>query len=177
MNDRTRTTRRGFTLLELVLVLLMVGVAMAVAAPSLVRWGGRSRVDHAAILLCSLLNEARSRAITEARAYQLVVDPAGWKCWLTMRTEAGFVRPLAEYGRVYSLDGRLSFHWQGSGKAASHITIQFEPDGRVQPGQIVVFDGGGRSAAVYCLTPGECYRMGEPVDASTIEQGAVDAGI
>lgn len=150
---------RGFTLLELLLVLLIIATMMAVVAPALRRLGQRSRLDAAAVLLVSLLNEARTRAITQGTPCQAVVDPSTRRCWLAARGAGGFARPAAAHGRVHALDPRLAFAWSGPVRPSGDFTIQFEPDGRVQVGRITVSEGSGRSIAVTCRSPAEPYRI------------------
>ena len=67
---------QGYTLLELIVVLLILGAAAAVVAPSLVSRLVRSRLDEAAERAAALLQEARAAAVRSGRpvAVELSID-------------------------------------------------------------------------------------------------------
>lgn len=73
---RIRGRARGFTLLELLLVCVLVASLAAIVAPSLSSSNQRSRLDSAARALVALGRGARARASADGRAYFLVVDPS-----------------------------------------------------------------------------------------------------
>ncbi len=74
MPRRVRLRTRGFTLVELLLVCLLVGTLAAVVAPQLSGSAQRSHLDGTARALVALARGARARASAEGRAYFLVVD-------------------------------------------------------------------------------------------------------
>jgi prepilin-type N-terminal cleavage/methylation domain-containing protein len=65
---------KGFTLLELVIVLCILGILVAVAFPKIGYWRKESQYREAARDLASAMREARSRAITTNRQYRVEVD-------------------------------------------------------------------------------------------------------
>src|SRR2546423_7290221 len=65
---------RGFTLLELLIVCLLVATLAALVAPSFSGSNQRARLDGTARALVALSRGARARASAEGRAYFLVVD-------------------------------------------------------------------------------------------------------
>lgn len=74
-DDRMSRPRRAFTLLELLLVLGLIGLAIAWVAPA---WQGqlaRQRLDSAAADLRSAWQEARLRAIEDGETYVFEVVP------------------------------------------------------------------------------------------------------
>jgi type IV fimbrial biogenesis protein FimT len=88
-----RATRsRGFTIIELMIVLVMVGVMVAIAAPSMRDLVVRIRIKGAASDLHSSLMMARSEAIKRNAGMQLVpVSAADWALGWSVRVQASGV--------------------------------------------------------------------------------------
>jgi general secretion pathway protein H len=127
----------GFTLIELVIVLAIIGLALAIAVPLLARSVGGATLNAAASEIRAAANEARSTAIAEDRTVVLRGDPGGGY-WVDRNH---FTLPLmngAQPLRVATLGGGQ---------------ISFFPSGGSSGGRIVVSSGGGeRQIAVDALT-------------------------
>jgi general secretion pathway protein H len=127
----------GFTLLELVVVLAIIGLALAIAVPLLARNVGGATLNAAASEIRSAVNEARSTAIVEDRTVVFRGDPGGGY-WLDRNH---FTLPLMSWAqplRVATLGG---------------AQISFFPSGGSSGGRIVVSSAGGeRQIAVDALT-------------------------
>jgi len=84
-----RTDSRGFTIIELLIVLVMIGVMAAIAAPSMRDMIVRIRVKAAASDLHSSLITARSEAIKRNAGMQIVpVDATNWALGWVVRVQA-----------------------------------------------------------------------------------------
>ena len=77
----------GFTLLELILVMLLISVALAVASPQLV----------------ALLRHARDCARVEGVAYDFHFDDQKHQYWLTRRVCGADEPPAGSLGRRFAL--------------------------------------------------------------------------
>ena len=69
MPVRCRKTEYGFTLLEMILVLIIGGVLTAVAIPAFSNWAPKYRVNGAARQVFSEMMAARAKAISESNDY------------------------------------------------------------------------------------------------------------
>lgn len=78
-----RTSAAGFTLIELTLVLLIVGVLVSLAAPRLARLG-EARVDASARRLATTIEYLYDEAALRGRIYRLTLDLDGAR--YTIRT-------------------------------------------------------------------------------------------
>lgn len=68
---------RGFTLLELLVVLVVLGVVAALVPPMLARGSGQAQLKRTVATLASELRQARSDAILRDGPQGVVIDPVG----------------------------------------------------------------------------------------------------
>ena len=127
--------QQGFTLIEALIVIAMIGVMLALAAPSFVTFTASQRVKTASFDLYATLAFARSEAIK--RRQPVTVAPVGgdWTTGWTVNTVVGGVDttlrsqdallgvlitiPGGATSVVYRLDGRLT--------SASAIGVLIQP--------------------------------------------------
>lgn len=66
--------RAGFTAIEMLVVVTIVGILLAVSVPQIMRWVSSSRVDNAARVVASDLRLAGSLAVRQGRPVLFEVD-------------------------------------------------------------------------------------------------------
>src|SRR5438552_2587434 len=99
--------RRGWTQLELVIVLAMMGIMARVAAPKLTNALSRRSAVTAADEFALVHSLARATALRYAREAQLHIDAANARFWVDVDTSGTGVRDTV--GSVHSLaTGHLS---------------------------------------------------------------------
>jgi len=77
MDFTAMTPRRGFTMLEVMLVMAVIIMLAAIAYPSIETMYGQSRLYAAADQIRARWNDARSQAIEEGRAYRFAIQNDG----------------------------------------------------------------------------------------------------
>lgn len=107
----------GFTLIELMIVITLVSVLMAIAAPSFKDFGVRQRVKSAAFDLYSALTLARSEAIKRNAQVTITKATNGWQDGWTVTSGASTISTQIAYSNItittaassviYGPDGRL----------------------------------------------------------------------
>jgi len=105
------TATAGFTLLELIVVMVIMSAVLAIAAPSLRMFSGSRPVADAAALIVALTQYARSQAIAEGRVYRLNFDMAKGEYWLTAQDRGAFAPLGSEFGRVFSVPQGATVNW------------------------------------------------------------------
>ncbi|MEX1828717.1 GspH/FimT family pseudopilin [Luteibacter sp. CQ10] len=128
---------RGFTLVELLIVLVIVGLTAALAVPALTDALDRRRIRHAAEALRDDLDHARLEAVTSAQAVRVMARPGirGWAGgWMAQR---GYLPLWAASSEP--LDTRLR-------SAHSRPSLSFGPDGGTGDNQTITFCTGGKQA-------------------------------
>jgi len=162
--SRSRTS--GFTLIELILVMLILVFVVAMIAPSLRGFGVGRRKNDMATLIVGVANYARTQAVTEGRTYRLSFDPQNPAFQLTVQAGTVFQPLRNDYGnRVDFVDGirvKTDIAQQPDG-----VHIDFHPDGRTDPAHIWLTDKLGDSIEVACESATEMFRVLTPQEMTT----------
>ncbi len=152
----------GFTLLELVLVMVVICTVLAMAAPSLRGFFASRQTADAAAQIVALTRLARSQAVAEGRIYRLNLDEEAGTYWLTVQEGGTFVNLGSEFGRLFSLpDGTLA-NWEASPEAGSRGYIQFHPDGRNDTATVRLTGRRGQTVDISCHSPTELFHVATP---------------
>jgi len=117
----TRRSPQGFTLIEVLVVIVMIGVLMALAAPSFVTFTSSQKVKTASFDLYAAMAFARSEAIKRRQNVTITPVSSNWKNGWTISTTIGGVDTMLRTqdalsgvivtgaaSVVYRLDGRLN---------------------------------------------------------------------
>jgi general secretion pathway protein H len=75
VTHKVTKNRQGFTLIELVIVLVIIGIASAIAAPALDRAVKKRQARHAVLGLAAVARDLRRRAIDEGKLKRLTLEP------------------------------------------------------------------------------------------------------
>jgi prepilin-type N-terminal cleavage/methylation domain-containing protein len=173
---RCAPTIRGFTLLELILVMLIIGLMLTVVVPSMGGLLKSQRLDQCARTVAGMLKEARVRAAADAMAYRLVIDTEDNTCWLEALTPTGFARPAWSVGKILELGDDLTLDLEGGSEDGTLLTVRVEPDGMAELAQVTITrTRDGEQRAVYCPTPTEAFVIGRPRSPQQLKEG--DEGV
>lgn len=107
---KRRNSHSGFTLLELILVMLILAIAAAMVVPSLRTFAIARRTDNIVTSLLTLANYARIHAINEGRTYRMNFDTQAHSVWLTVQNGAVYEAPKSEFGDKVALPDGVSMN-------------------------------------------------------------------
>jgi prepilin-type N-terminal cleavage/methylation domain-containing protein len=128
--------RAGFTLLELVVVIAILGVAFAVSIPSFTNRSGSGRAD-AADAITRLLERARNTAAEQARETRVTIAPAEARAWI----RSGDVASASDTSFTLSLPAGTTLS-----ATSPRVQFTFDASGRARGDQLIIDANGARSA-------------------------------
>jgi general secretion pathway protein H len=151
----TSTDSRGFTLLELAVVVCLLGLFAALVVPRLAGVGEGSR--RAALRkLAGTVRYLYNESVLTGREHRLIFDVDGGAWRARQLTPEGELVEAGSGGRGGRLPGGLRFadiEVAGKGKSSSgEVTAEFSPSGWV-PQTVIHFDREGRPPLTLRILP------------------------
>lgn len=149
----------GFTLLELVLVMVIIGTVLGMSAASLRGFFAARRTAEAAGQIVALAQFARTQSVAEGRTYRLSLDARDGTYWLTAQTGGAFVALPSEFGRLFALPEGTTAQWEIPGSTDTLRWIGFYPDGRTEEAALRLTGRRGEAFDIICSSPVEQLRV------------------
>jgi len=178
-----RAGARGFTLIELILVMMLICTVLGMAAPSLRGFFQSHLARDAAGQIVALAQYARTQAAAEGRTYRLNFDTQAGQFWLTAQDGATFSALGTEFGRTFELPEGVTFEsvatnvatdsatatvasTSSTATAASSSTtgtptdvVDFLPNGGATTAKVRLIGRRGERLEVGCPSPAESFRV------------------
>ena len=149
-------SRRAFTMIEIVLVLVIISTALALSAPSLRGWGQGAKLRDAGEQFVSAARWARAEAIATATPHRIELDSSAASYTVTRQLGSEYAAVTGELGRPTMLpqDYRLELASGGEDQV-----IAFYPNGRSTPAVVRITSSGGDTVEVACAFPADLFRV------------------
>ena len=154
-------TNQGFTLLELILVMVILSTVLAMAAPSLQGFFGSRKTHDEASRILALTQFARSQAISEGIIYRLNFNTRECTYWLTSQQSGAFEELKTEFGQVFIFPNDINAELEEVEKEDDEMFLAFTPQGTVTAGTIRLIDRRGLALEVTCPTVTESFSIVE----------------
>jgi type II secretion system protein H len=159
--DTSQRGTRGFTLLELILVMVILSTVLAMAAPSLRGFFTSRQTHDTAAQILALTQLARSQAISEGILYRLNFDTRERTYWLTAQRAGVFEKLTTGFGQIYTLPKDMNVELEELDEEEDDVFLEFTPQGTVTAGTVRIIDRRGRAIEVTCPTATESFSVVE----------------
>ena len=150
--------RRGFTLLELILVMLIMTVVLAMVAPSLSGFGAGREAEYAGAQLISVAHWAREQAVSEGRVYRLNFNPQTQTYQVTAQVGGVYQQIAEEFGSEFAVPERVGMQWDAPQENGVYV-IEFLPSGRKRPARVQITARDGQVSFIGNRTATEPIRV------------------
>lgn len=151
----------GFTLLELILVMLILSTVLAMAGPSLRGFFASRKAHDTAAQILAITQYARSQAISEGITYRLNFDVSERTYWLTSWQSGTFKELKTGLGRTFTLPKDIEMDLENVEEDQGKIFLKFTPRGIVTAGTVRLSDQSGRTVEVTAPTMTEPFYIVE----------------
>lgn len=148
----------AFTLVELVLVLAVLAILMAAAAPNLRGWSRNAKLRDATDQVLASVRYARAQAIHDAVPYHLSVDPTGSTVQVLRQGGAQFVPVDDARARPVVLPDGFVLEIERLDATAAR-GVAFFPDGRTTPARIVLTSPWGHQTILSAPTAAQPFEL------------------
>jgi len=160
---------QGFTLIELVLVMAIIAICAAIAAPRIAGFARGRMLPNAASQFASTARWCRVQALSDGVQYRLNVDFAGNTYWVTKDDGTGaYIQVTDELGQLISLPEGVYFGGTTIGSADDGFYITVEVGGRTDVGTIQLTNG-QNNVDVTCETPTGTFRVMDPNTGARVQ--------
>jgi type II secretion system protein H len=153
-----RTRHGGFTLIELVLVLVIICTALAMAAPSMGGWSRGQKLRDAGEQFLAVARYARLSAGANSQVYRLHVDGSNGRYWLLAQEGQEFVALGNDFGKMFSVPDGFRIALTDLSRQPIEF-VEFSPTGRTQPASVTILSSDGESFDLVCPTPAEGFMV------------------
>ena len=155
-----RTAHPGFTLLELVLVMVIIAITLAAVAPKLRGWSRGRELRNQADQFIYITRFARAQAASDGTTYRLTIDSNAGTYQLTKQEGPNFVAVPFDFGEAQRLPE--GYHVEiaaQQGAPTTSNTIDFYSSGRTQTAQVRIVAPDGDSTQVACPSAAEEFAI------------------
>jgi prepilin-type N-terminal cleavage/methylation domain-containing protein len=159
---KRRYVQSGFTMLELILVMLIIAIMAGMIAPSLGRFTAGRAVDNFSRQIVGVAQYARALSISEARVYRLNFDQNAGQFWLTADTGGGnFTSPKGDFNRRFPAPDGVRMQVQVGVQPNISLMLSQNVQQQAVPQSGVLIDGTQTGAAGQLMqnihTQGQTY--------------------
>lgn len=141
-----RSKAGGFTLIEVMVVMAVVGILIAIALPPFVNWRNTLGNRQTARGMTAMLREARSLAVTRNRQHLVVFKPNS-SSYTLLRGDRAYNTQATGWtpAQVHKIPVSTAIRSGSDGTSRGNVSVQFNPNGtaRVAPsdGTVTVNEG------------------------------------
>lgn len=135
--------KKGFTLIEIVVVVAVIAVVAAIALPSYLTWSRLLNYKEASWGVMTTLNYGRQLAVSDNREHRVEFDIANEQYRLMRGNLSSGSSAWTELRPWAALPAEVNWSTGAACTGSANINIEFNPNGSADAGVICIKDTGG----------------------------------
>jgi prepilin-type N-terminal cleavage/methylation domain-containing protein len=151
----------GFTLIELILVMIILTTVLAIASPTLKGFFSSRKINDAAEQIIAITRYARTNAIYSSNYYRLNFDLSERKYWISVLKESEYVRLDNDLGRSFIMSSEIEFKFENLARDSSVYYLEYDPQGYCRESKIIMEDKNENIIELACKSPAENFVLVE----------------
>jgi Tfp pilus assembly protein FimT len=146
-------------MIELIVVLVILGIAVGITAPNLRGWGMGNKLRDATQQFVSATRWARAESAAQAATMRVSLDTAERAYVVLRQSEGQFTEVAGEFGRPTILPEGFTLQLVSGG--SDRDAIDFYPNLRATPAVVRITAPTGLSSDVACDYPAGSFKVAE----------------
>ncbi|MCF7954276.1 MAG: prepilin-type N-terminal cleavage/methylation domain-containing protein [Phycisphaerae bacterium] len=162
-----RVSSGGFTLLELILVMIILCTVLGMAAPSLRGFFSSRQINDAAEHLVAVARYAKVQSVYQSRPYRLNFERQendAYEYWLSSIDASEYKRLENDFGNRFKIPKGIEVDFEKFSNDGGISYVDFSPQGYSRECRIELQDESDNFVDVVCYGPAENFELVELKD-------------
>ena len=155
---------KGFTLLELILVMIILCTVLAMASPSLRGFFSSRQLNDMTEQIQAMTRYAKVQSVFESRYYRVNFDANKRLYWISYLRESQYERLSNNFGNLYSIPTEIDISFHNVPYDNGIYYFEFDPEGYSKEASVRLQDNQENIQEVVCYSPAENYEIVEIID-------------
>jgi prepilin-type N-terminal cleavage/methylation domain-containing protein len=146
---------KGFTLLELILVMIILCTVLAMASPSLRGFFSSRQINNVAEQIMAITRYAKINSVSSCAYYRVFFDPAEGRYWVSALKEGEYVRLENNFGRSFVIPSDIKIKFENVARQGGLYYVEYSPEGYCKECNLRLEDDKGNIIDLSCYSPSE----------------------
>lgn len=155
---------KGFTLLELILIMIILCTVLAMASPSLRGFFSSRQLNDITEQILAMTRYAKVQSVFESRYYRVNFDLYKRLYWISSLRESQYERLNNNFGNLYSIPSEIDISFYNLSYNNGIYYFEFNPEGYSKEAAVRLKDNQDNILELVCYSPSENYEIVEVID-------------
>jgi prepilin-type N-terminal cleavage/methylation domain-containing protein len=160
---------KGFTLLELILVMIILCTVLAMVSPSLRGFFSSRQINMVAEQMLNLTRYAKINSISTCSSFRILFDTGEKEYWLSSLQEGEYVRLKNDFGRSFIIPSDIEIKFEDISRQDGFYYIEYDPEGYCKECKLRLEDDKDNIIELNCYSPSEEFVLVKVENKDTVK--------